>query len=765
MLSGGQRARLSLARAIYRDADIYLLDDPLSAVDSTVGHHIFNKCIMNYMKKKICILVTHQIQYIRSDQKVILMNKGCIQVAGKYGKIANQVNECNATVRTRNVEITKVDENVLGIQQQTPIKDRNKKDEDTEELYNKNGIPWNVYMEFFKSGGNSFYIFNIVLLNFVTAFLSVGSDYWLKFWTDEQSKQTYLPNIMSCKQIGNVTENSCPFTASRRCWENSKYKMDDASANKRYFIVIYTAIILTTVSLGIFISICNFMICTRASNRLHDNMFKNMLRVPLLFFNRNPIGRIMGRFTKDIGSVDDNMPEKFSDFATHLSFSSAVVIMICTQSCYLFFAVLLLVILYLSMINKYKLIYHHSMRIDNITRSPIFSHLTSSFDGRATIRAFGATRRFTTKFLNLQDRSLSSCVKLHKIGAWYSFFGDMIGSILVGLATLVPVFLTRSTTSGALGFVLSQVAQIAASIEYLVGVTFQLQNEFISVERVMEYGNMAQESSNMSLGNYKPAVNWPSMGIIEFKGVCLKYSFNGPLILKSLNFKIKSKEKIGIIGRTGAGKTSLINALFRLAEPEGTIKIDDIVINDIGIHCLRSKLSVIPQEPLLFADTLRYNLDPFEEYEDEDLWSALKVVDLYQTVSKLSNGLNTKMGDGGTNLSFGQRQLVCLARVVLKKNKILILDEATSNVDNRTDSLIQRTVRSKFRDCTVITIAHRLNTVIDCDRILVMDNGSVVEFDSPRVLARNEKSAFYKMIHDTGSSAEVRFHKALAKKK
>ncbi|CAM1312341.1 ABCC4 (predicted) [Pycnogonum litorale] len=760
MLSGGQRARLSLARALYHDADIYLLDDPLSAVDSAVGHHIYNECIMNYMKQKICILVTHQIQYIKNDQKVIVMNKGRIKLSGNYGDISNEVRKFNAVMRTKPVQSAELETNVFS-KQQTAKLDENKMDENTNESGNV-GISWRIYLNYFKSGGNCFFIFIIVLFNFATGFLSVGSDYWLKFWTDEQHKQTYLETLMPCKQIDNVTDNlvSSSIASRPQYCENSKLKINDAST---YFVLIYIALTLAVIIFGIFTPICNFMICTRASNKLHDNMFKKMLHVPLRFFNRNPTGRIMGRFTIDIGNVDENMPDTFADFATAMSFCTAVIIMICTQNRYLLLVVLLMVLLYLPVIKKYKPMYQHFMRIDNINRSPVFSHLTSSFDGRMTIRAFGAMKRFKNTFLNIQNTSLTSSLKFREVEAWYSFFADMIGSILVGLATLVPVFLTRSTTSGTVGFVLSQVAQIAASIEYFIRVIFQLQNEFISVERVMEYGNMAHESSKNSTENKKPASDWPTMGSIQFEDVSLKYVFNGPLILKNLNFKINSKEKIGVIGRTGAGKTSLINALFRLVEPEGTIKIDDVVINDIGLHDLRRKVSVIPQEPLLFADTLRYNLDPFEEYQDFDLWTALNNVNLKETVSKLSNGLNTRMRDGGTNLSYGQRQLVCLARVILKKNNILILDEATSNVDNKTDSLIQRTVRSKFRDCTVITIAHRLNTVIDCDRILVMDKGRIVEFDSPRVLARNENSVLYKMIQDTGSSAEILFAKALTK--
>ncbi|KAF2894429.1 hypothetical protein ILUMI_11736 [Ignelater luminosus] len=254
----------------------------------------------------------------------------------------------------------------------------------------------------------------------------------------------------------------------------------------------------------------------------------------------------------------------------------------------------------------------------------------------------------------------------------------------------------------------------------------------------------------------KPPKTWPDKGEIRFVNLFLRYFPDEPPVLKNLNFTILPLEKVGIVGRTGAGKSSLISALFQLTDTEGSIIIDNLDINQLGLHDLRSKVSIIPQEPVLFSGTMRKNLDPFDEYGDDLLWKALEEVELKEAVSDLVSGLNSKMSEGGTNFSVGQRQLVCLARAIIRNNKILVLDEATANVDPQTDALIQHTIRKKFANCTVLTIAHRLHTVMDSDKVLVMDAGTMVEFDHPHILLQNESGFLYGMVQQTGKAmAEV----------
>lgn len=279
-----------------------------------------------------------------------------------------------------------------------------------------------------------------------------------------------------------------------------------------------------------------------------------------------------------------------------------------------------------------------------------------------------------------------------------------------------------------------------------------MENNMTSMERLLEYTKLEGEPVR-EITEKPPAQDWPQFGKIEFRNVFLRYNPDEPYVLKDLNFVIHPCEKIGIVGRTGAGKSSLITALFQLYTIEGSILIDDVDATKLPLDLVRSKISIIPQEPVLFSGTMRRNLDPFEEYSDEVLWSALEQVELKEDVAESPGGLHTKVSEGGSNYSVGQRQLVCLARAIIRNNRILVLDEATANVDPHTDSLIQSTIRKKFKDCTVLTIAHRLHTVMDSDRILVMDGGSVQEFDHPSVLLENEHGILNQMVQTTGKAS------------
>lgn len=314
--------------------------------------------------------------------------------------------------------------------------------------------------------------------------------------------------------------------------------------------------------------------------------------------------------------------------------------------------------------------------------------------------------------------------------------------------TLLCIFLEKF--GGNVGLAITQSIGLTGMFQWGMRQSAELENQMTSVERVLEYTNIEQEASLESSPDKKPNVTWPEKGKVQFKNLYLSYGKDEPPVLKNLNFVVLPKDKVGIVGRTGAGKSSLIAALFRLTDIKGEMIIDDVITNDIGLHDLRSKISIIPQEPVLFSGTMRKNLDPFDDYSDDVLWKALEAVELKDAVMDLAAGLNSKMSEGGSNFSVGQRQLVCLARAIIRNNKILVLDEATANVDPQTDGLIQTTIRKQFSDCTVLTIAHRLHTVMDSDKVLVMDAGQMVEFDHPHILLQNRNGILYGMVQQTG---------------
>lgn len=305
---------------------------------------------------------------------------------------------------------------------------------------------------------------------------------------------------------------------------------------------------------------------------------------------------------------------------------------------------------------------------------------------------------------------------------------------------------------GNVGLAITQAIGLTGMFQWGMRQSTELENQMTSVERVIEYNDIEHEAALESQPNQKPPSTWPDSGRIQFIDVFLRYFAQDAPVLKRLNFTILPREKVGIVGRTGAGKSSLINAIFQLSDTEGAILIDGIDITKIGLHDLRSKISIIPQEPVLFSGTMRKNLDPFDEYTDADLWRALDDVELKEAVGDLTSGLNSKMSEGGSNFSVGQRQLVCLARAILRNNRILVLDEATANVDPQTDALIQKTIRRNFSDCTVLTIAHRLHTVMDSDKVLVMDAGTMKEFAHAYELLQDTNGILYGMVQKTGPS-------------
>ncbi|XP_071783118.2 ATP-binding cassette sub-family C member 4-like isoform X1 [Centroberyx gerrardi] len=746
-LSGGQKARVSLARAVYQDADIYLLDDPLSAVDTEVGRHLFEECICGLLKKKPRILVTHQLQYLKAADQIVVLKEGQMVARGTYSELQG----CGVDFTSLLKEEDDQEEERQGM---TPVPGRLSRSRHTlsegsmpslssslyslmegaeqcpvvgavqpmeEESRSEGTIGLRLYVKYFRAGANFLVLLILILLNILAHISYIVQDWWLAYWASEQER----------------------VNATEHLNGSSPQQLD-----LDLYLGVYAGLTAASVVFGFLRSLVFFNVLVSSAQTLHNTMFNAILRTPVRFFDINPIGRILNRFSKDIGHLDSLLPWTFVDFIQVFLQVLGVVAVAAAAIPWILIPVVPLLIAFLFLRCYFLQTSRDIKRLESTTRSPVFSHLSCSLQGLWTIRAFKVQQRFQQMFDAYQDLHTAAWFLFLTTSRWLAVRLDGICSVFVTITAFGCLYLRDGLESGAVGLALSYAVTLIGMFQWGVRQSAEVENMMTSVERVVEYTELESEAPWET--DKKPPHDWPKNGSITFDRVNFSYAANGPLVLKNLTAVFTPREKVGIVGRTGAGKSSLISALFRLAEPEGRITIDGFLTSEIGLHTLRQKMSIIPQDPVLFTGTMRKNLDPFRQHTDEDLWNALQEVQLKAVVEELPNKLETVLAESGSNFSVGQRQLVCLARAILRKNRILIIDEATANVDPRTDGLIQQTIRDKFQECTVLTIAHRLNTIIDCDRILVLDAGRIQEYDEPYVLLQNQDGLFYQMVRQTG---------------
>uniref|UniRef100_A0A8C8GYC2 Multidrug resistance-associated protein 4 n=1 Tax=Oncorhynchus tshawytscha TaxID=74940 RepID=A0A8C8GYC2_ONCTS len=740
-LSGGQKARVNLARAVYQDADIYLLDDPLSAVDAEVGRHLFEQCICGILKNKPRILVTHQLQYLQAANQILVLKEGHVVARGTYSELQHSGVDFTSLLKRDEEEEPQTNNNHSvvkhafsqnSISSHTSSMHSVKDGADqlpelvqtiAEESRSEGNIGASLYFKYLNAGASILVMLGTVLLSLIAEVAYVLQDWWLAYWAGEQEKL----NINSTM----IVQNGLNITQE---------------LDLCFYMGIYAGLTLASVIFGFVRSLLMFNVLVKAAQSLHNRMFISLLRTPVRFFDINPIGRILNRFSKDIGQLDSMLPITFVDFSQLILQNIGVVAVAAAVMPWILIPVVPLLIIFLFLRRYFLQTSRDVKRLESTTRSPVFSHLSSSLQGLWTIRAFRAEERFQNTFDTYQDLHTESWFLFLVTSRWFALRLDGICAAFVTVTAFGCLFLR----DGAVGLVLSYAVTLLGNFQWTIRQSAEMENMMTSVERVVEYTELESEAPWETQKH--PPPEWPSQGLITFDRVSFSYSSDGPVVLKDMKAMFRPKEKVGIVGRTGAGKSSLVSVLFRLAEPEGRIYIDGVLTSEIGLHDLRQKMSIIPQDPVLFTGTMRKNLDPFHQHTDEDLWNALQEVQLKSVVEELPNKMETVLAESGSNFSVGQRQLVCLARAVLRKNRIIIIDEATANVDPRTDELIQKTIRDKFRECTVLTIAHRLNTIIDSDRILVLGAGMIQEFDEPYVLLQNQESALYRTVQQMGKA-------------
>ncbi|XP_076074808.1 multidrug resistance-associated protein 1-like [Mytilus galloprovincialis] len=748
-LSGGQKQRVSLARALYQDADIYLLDDPLSAVDAHVGKHIFDEVLDKKGKlgKKTRILVTNGVSFLPKTDMIITMVDGKIGEMGTFKELIDHkgafaefldnymINKgsdkeetlserdetsCLSETKDENSNIVKAkDENSKTVKTKDDIKETDNKtvDKIIDDESNESGKARSAVMSFYMSAiGVPLSVF-IVIFNIAFEILSRSSDVWISQWTSDN--KTHINGTVDTTQ------------------RNMRLGVYAGIGALQGFVLLLVGYGVSTARMN-------------ASRKLHKNLLRNILRSPMTFFDTTPVGRIVNRFSNDVARIDNEIIYQFKDciISAAVVICNSVIICIGTPQ---FLCILLpITILYFILQRFYTVTSTQLRRFETSANSPIYSQFAETISGTSTIRAYNEQGRFIDESAERIDAHKTAQNSAGVVSRWLSIRLQFMGALILLFVCIFAVLEKATLSAGIVGLVITYALEITGCLQWVVRVISDLENNTVSIEKIQEYTETPTEAA-WEIPEKQPSSSWPEIGCIEFQDYGVRYREGLDLVLKGITCKIQPNEKIGIVGRTGAGKSSLTMALFRILEKaKGKIIIDGIDISTIGLHDLRSKITIIPQDPVLFSGTMRMNLDPFEEYSNKEIWKALEHAHLKKFVDGLDEGLDFKCSEGGENFSVGQRQLMCLARALLRKTKILVLDEATAAVDLETDDLIQNTIRTEFSDCTILTIAHRLNTIMDYTRIMVLDAGNISEFDTPSNLLDNCESMFYGMAKDAG---------------
>ncbi|KAJ6642102.1 ATP-binding cassette subfamily C member 4 [Pseudolycoriella hygida] len=735
-LSGGQKARINLARCLYRNADIYLFDDPLSAVDTHVGRHLFNECIgpNGFLCESGCtrILVTHQVHFLKEADFVVVLRNGMVDFYGTPEELANLEVDFSEFIRMKHDDDTEETGTVNETQQlHVDSKEEVAKLEDVSKNKNQDS----AFISYFRSGANVWSLTSLFMLFLLSQVLASGCDFWVAFWTAQEENRNFQRNELAFSDDRNISQTDNSVTG----------------VLTTYLCMFIHGVLVTALFIvALARSIGFYTICLRAAHKIHNAMFKGIISTSLRFFDTNPIGRILNLFSKDLGTVDESLPKSLLDASQSLLIMTGSICLTLTVNTYFLVPIIVVGIIFMVARKIYLKTSRDMKRIEGITRSPVFTHLAATMQGLPTIRALQAQNVLIEEFDNHQDLHSSCWFLFVTTSSAFGLCLDFLCLLIISCVTFTFLF---ATLGSEVGLAITQVMALTGMLQWGIRQSADVSNNFMAIERIIQYRDLPPEQLP---GKLEAIPNgWPMNGKIEFRNVSYRYSETLSAVLKNVNLVIQPNEKIGIVGRTGAGKSSLIGAIFRLAIVEGDILIDGINTKSIDLNDLRSKISIIPQDPMLFSGSLRRNLDPFEMYSDTEIWKALEDVEL-KHIADNPEGLHLPVLLNGSNFSVGEKQLLCLARAILRKSKILIADEATGNVSLSADKIIQQKIREKFVDCTVLTIAHRLNTIIDSDRIIVMGNGEIVEFGSPSELLQSKSGTFYGMISALGKNEAER---------
>ncbi|KAK7757251.1 ATP-binding cassette transporter yor1 [Diatrype stigma] len=725
-ISGGQKQRLNIARAIYFDADIVLMDDPLSAVDAHVGRHIFDNAITGLLKDKCRILATHQLWVLNRCDRIIWMENGKIQAVDTFDNLmANDAGFKHLMETTAVEEEQEKGEAAVDKTSEQP-KDKKKKRRGQALMQAEEravaSVPWSVYTAYVRASGSLLNALVIFFFLVVSQGSNIMTSLWLSFWTS-----------------------------------------DALGLSVGAYIGVYAGLGTAQALLMFTFSILLAVFGTNASKALLRQAVERTLRAPMSFFDTTPLGRITNRFSRDVDVMDNNLTDAMRMYFMTLVTIVSVFALIIAYFHWFALALAPLSVLFVMAASYYRASAREVKRFESVLRSVVFAKFGEGLTGVASIRAYGLKDRFVADLRKAIDDMNGAYYLTFSNQRWLSLRLDVIGNALV-FATAILVVTSRFSVNPSIGgLVLSYILSIVQMLQFTVRQLAEVENGMNAVERIEYYGTQLEEEAPEHTVEVRPA--WPEKGEIIFDNVEMRYRAGLPLVLQGLTMHVKGGERIGIVGRTGAGKSSIMSTLFRLVELSGGhIYIDGVDISTLGLHDLRSRLAIIPQDPTLFRGTVRSNLDPFGEHTDLVLWSALRQADLVpaeDVVDSDNKGANNNDDDDsnensnkdqaagrihldsaveedGLNFSLGQRQMMALARALVRGSRIIVCDEATSSVDVETDDKIQATMAAAFQGRTLLCIAHRLRTIVGYDRVCVLDGGRIAELDTPLNLYRKD---------------------------
>ena len=783
-LSGGQKQRVSIARAAYaRDCSVVLLDDPLSAVDTHVSDHIFHHCIHGPpMKGRTRVLVTHSMAYVEYADKIVIMkqtntqdcytvkvgtaaslraedeqfvalmaayNRGREQAAAAAaGQVAEEHNEggsdmtdtqlggleeCDSATRTSTAEEG-------GDPDASPASNAGKNTSDQTsagslvevEERGEGQVTWSVYRHYITAGGSLFFYIALPLSFCAAQAVQTSSDFWLALWS-----------------------NSAP--------DGTAAKSTSSTDSTGYWLGVYGALAFGTLLATIVRTWGVSVFSIRASRSMHQSLLQSILRRSLSWFDRTPTGRITNRFTRDLYNIDMNLAVTLENTIAPVLSVLGTVIVIAILVPFTLVVIVPLVPLVLLVAYYYRRSNIELRRLESVSRSPVFVHFAETLNGCVTIRALGVQQLYIAENSRRLDVNARPFYYSRAVNNWMRVRLDLIAAVVVSASSVLAVSSERggfwSLSPGNFGLLVSYALSLVQMLTQSVTAVTVIEAQMNSVERIQAYSAPTNherwDASNPRLSQSVQGGGWPSKGRVQLRGLKLRYRDDLDLVLRGVDLDIAGGSHIGIVGRTGSGKSSLLVALFRMVEPcGGDMLVDGVSLRELSLEDVRSHLTILPQEAVLFAGSLRHNLDPFSQHSDSELWTALQAVQLEPLVRRMPQQLDSEVKESGVVLSAGQKQLLCLARALLRRPRVLCLDEATASVDVATDEVIQRVIRQQFSECTIITIAHRLNTILDVDRVIVMDRGNIVEQGTPNELKRMERGVFAGMLRQTAAKVE-----------